>query len=277
MNNLTEDNLIVGDIKLFCHCWESKNPNQIATVLLIHGFGDHGGASPYQLLAKKLTSAGYKVYSYDARGHGKSLGERGFINSWKEYREDLRSFFEHVKNREKTSPIFLIGISLGALVMLDYILHYPENIKGVVSVSTPIGKVGASPLMLAIGQLLSKILPRLVITPKLDLNNVSRDLETAKAYINDPLFHQRGTARFVSEFLKTADNIRSQASAVKLPFLMLHGGDDKIAVNDESFFENIASKDKEKKIYPKAYHNLFLEINKEEIFQDIETWLKQHS
>ena len=46
---------------------------------------------------------------YDLRGHGRSEGKRGHINSWDEYRDDLRIFINLAKQIKPDRPMFILG------------------------------------------------------------------------------------------------------------------------------------------------------------------------
>ena len=59
-------------LDLFTQSWKAPDPKAI--LILTHGFGDHSSRYPH--VGKALNDAGYSLYTYDLRGHGKSGGPR---------------------------------------------------------------------------------------------------------------------------------------------------------------------------------------------------------
>ena len=60
---------------------------------------------------------GYAVYAFDLRGFGHSPGPRGYINEWAEYRQDVKAFLEFMHEQEPGQAVFLLGHSMGGLVV----------------------------------------------------------------------------------------------------------------------------------------------------------------
>ncbi|ESA34708.1 lysophospholipase [Leptolyngbya sp. Heron Island J] len=258
-----------------------------ATVILLHGLGGHSGL--FQNVVKALLPEGYALYGYDLRGHGRSPGQRGHINRWSEYRNDLAYLIAMVQQQHPTVPCFLISHSLGSIVALEYVLHrqmnlgeshstpYPK-INGIVVASPPFGNHATTDLRLKIGQLLSLSWPRFSMSLGLGHILPSRDRSIVLAYAHDPLRHQRGTARLATEFIKTIKFLRTHKTYLTLPLLILHGMADKVAdpsVSQE-FFEGLPQRNKTFISYEGAYHELYNEINQTEIMKDINNWLEDH-
>ncbi|NEZ55567.1 alpha/beta fold hydrolase [Adonisia turfae] len=258
-----------------------------AIVILIHGLGGHSGL--FQNVVKALLPEGYALYGYDLRGHGRSPGQRGHINTWADYRNDLAYLLAIVQQQHPLVPCFLLGHSLGSIVALDYELNshlterqsnkrlYP-SIAGIVAASPPFGIHAKTDLRLRIGQLLSMGWPRFSLS--LGLNHIlpSRDRSVVLAYAHDPLRHRRGTARLATEFLKTTKTLWSHQEHLTSPILMLHGTADKVADPriSQVFFQDLSQKDKTFISYSGAYHELYNEINQTEIMKDINSWLESH-
>ena len=83
-----------------------------ATVVFLHGYDDHSGR--YGETHERLAAAGFRVRSFDFRGHGQSGGARGFCREWREYLGDLESVLPGPAAAPE--PVFLMGQSHGALV-----------------------------------------------------------------------------------------------------------------------------------------------------------------
>lgn len=248
-----------------------------ASVIVLHGLGDYGRASPYRNLAQALTARGLAVYGFDQRGHGHSDGERLYINAWRELREDVGVFVQLVRGVSEGRPVFLLGLSLGGLLALNYAEHQPAGLAGVVAVAPAVDSSGVSVLMRAAIPLIARVAPRLSLTLGLDLKSISRDAAAAQAYAEDPLLNLgKSTPRMAAEVLRVITETQANAPNLRLPLLILHGAEDKIVppAGSAEFFQKAGAPDKARHVYEGAYHNLFLETNRAEVFDEIAGWLK---
>lgn len=84
-------------LSLRIHFFQAASGAAWASVLFVHGLGDHGQALPYRYLAEALTRSGFGVYGFDLRGHGQSDGRRLYVETWRDFRADLRLVVEHVQ------------------------------------------------------------------------------------------------------------------------------------------------------------------------------------
>lgn len=73
------------DVPLYCQCWRPNMPRGV--VALLHGIGGHSGL--FDDVGRYLADDGLSVCAMDLRGHGRSGGQRGHIDAWSDYRDDL--------------------------------------------------------------------------------------------------------------------------------------------------------------------------------------------
>ena len=263
-----------GGVQLFYQRTPARTPTK-SVVILLHGLGDHVTGASYTEITQHLTSRGHVVYAYDARGHGYSPGTRGYINNWSEFREDLGAFVRMVQAQEPGKPLFLVGLSMGALTVLDYALEYPQGLTGVVAAAPPTSVPPDLPAgFLAVARAAAFFAPtyNLVANPTSD--NLSRDPKAGDGYKGDSVLHRITTARLGVAILETVTNLRENASRFTAPLLMLHGTADTTVLPDDYVFNQASSRDKTRKLYEGAFHNLFLEINRQEIYSDISSWIE---
>jgi alpha-beta hydrolase superfamily lysophospholipase len=219
------------------------------------------------------------LYAFDMRGNGRSPGQRAYLASWQEYRGDLDAFIGRIREWESGLPVFLLGNSLGGLVVLDYVLHYPGRVEGVIAAAPPLGAVGVPPLLMALGRMMSRVVPRFSLNVGMDLTGLARDPSVIEAVLADPLFHRRGTARLSTEVTAAISRVQQLAESLSVPLLILHGAADRMVPPDGSraFFAKVRFPDRELKEYPGAYHGLFADVGYQEVLQDVEQWIDQHS
>lgn len=262
-------------LQLYYQKWQPENETK-AVIALIHGFGEHSGR--YMNVINHLLPLGFAVYSFDHRGHGRSPGKRGHIMDWNEFREDVRLFIEYIRGAEENKPLFLYGHSMGGLIVLNYTLHFPDGLRGVIASGPALAQPGVSPVLLLLSRVLSKIWPGFSIDTKIDAGLVSRDESVVSAYQDDPLTHSMASARFGTEFTAAMEWTQAHASEFKVPFLILHGQADKLVPEEGSakFFKNAKIDDKERHLYPSGYHEPHNDIDHEKVLKDMEQWLQKH-
>ena len=154
-------------LKLFAQKWEPQAGLKGA-VCLVHGLGEH--SSRYRHWAERLNSAGYCLFAFDLRGHGRSAGKRGHAPSFDHHLDDIDLLVERASALHKGLPLFIYGHSLGGLLVLYYIIQRQPTLKGAV-VTSPGLETGASEnkFMVALASFLGKLLPAAAIANGLEL------------------------------------------------------------------------------------------------------------
>jgi len=264
-----------GGSPLFYQSWYPDNGVQ-AVVVMVHGLGAHSGA--FEPAVPYLLAQGYATYAFDLRGHGRSPGQRGYINTWAEFRADLGAFLERVQNQHPGCPCFLWGHSLGGTIALDYALRSPTGLQGLILTAPALSKVGISPFKLAVGRLLSRVYPRFSLSAGIQHNLSSRDPKILAIYAQDALRHKYGSARLATEFFTTVDWLYEHATALQVPLLILHGSADRITLPESShaFFQRVLFADREYREYDGSYHDLYADLDAQTVMMDFSRWLKQH-
>jgi alpha-beta hydrolase superfamily lysophospholipase len=263
-----------GGLSLYYQAWLPAASPVRAVIVNLHGLGDHSGLYPN--LATYFPSRGIAVYAYDMRGNGRSPGQRAYLRSWQEFREDLHLFLGQVRQWQAGLPLFLLGNSLGGLVVLEYALQHPAGLAGVIAAAPPLGQLGVPAVLMGLGRLFSRILPRFSLNVGMDLSGLARDPAVIEAVLSDPLFHRRGTARLSTEVTAAINRVQDGASNFSAPLLIIHGSDDRMVPADGSrkFFAKVGYPDREFREYPGAYHGLFADFDHGEVLRDLERWIE---
>lgn len=259
-------------LSLFYQAWYPPSTAK-AIVALVHGFGEH--CDRYHTVTTALTQAGYAIFGFDNQGHGRSEGQRGHIDRWQDYRDNVSAFLAQVRRHEPGLPLFILGHSLGGLIVLDYSLTSPEDIAGIIISGPPIRPVGiAKPYRVAIARILSGIWPRFSMDVGAGPETLSRDPAIVNQMQDDPLTHSVATVRWGTECLVTISKVRKTINQLQVPILLIHGSAD--TVNDvrgsQEIFERIPV-DKTLKIYPGSYHEPHNDLDRNQVMGDIISWL----
>ncbi|MEP7102203.1 MAG: lysophospholipase [Burkholderiales bacterium] len=268
-------------LKLHVHEWPCDDAR--GTVLIVHGLGEHIGR--YEHVAAQLLRCGRNVVGYDQRGHGTSEGARGRLNHPDDLLRDLALVIDAVRTR-LPGPLVLLGHSLGGLIAARMVaggLESPppawcRKVDALVLSSPALdaGMSGAQKLLLKV---LGPLAPNLAVGNGLKPDWVSRDPSVVKAYIDDPLVHDRVTPKLVKFIVDGGEFVRAQAAQWRVPTLLLYAGSDRcVAPAGSVAFAAAAPKSAvATQAFPPLFHEIFNEPEQAEVFAVLAAWLSPPS
>jgi len=265
-----------GGLRLHLQAWLPEG-SYTTLILIVHGV--HENCRHYAHLVDYFVQRGTAVYGYDQRGHGRSEGQVGHIDAWSEYREDLRLVLQELRAREPGARIFLFCHSMGALVGTDFAEHYAEGYAGAVISGAPFEPVGiASPLLVFVARLMSRIAPRFSFNLGIHFEDVTRDPVEMRSLQEDPLVHHDVSARWGTESLRTVAEAKSASASIASPLLFVHGEADRLNAphGTQAFFDALPLKDKSLRLYPGSFHNIHADEGWEAEMRDVEEWIAAH-
>lgn len=269
---MKEQTININDNSIYLRKWEIQDAK--ANLYIAHGLGEHGGR--YEDLALHFNQFGFNVYAHDHQGHGKSSGTRGHIKSFSDYSEDLKYVID--SKAKEDSVNYLLGHSLGGVIASGFLLRYPSLIsKAIISAPGFEKKIPPNAIKASIGKLLANIFPKLTLWNEIEAEWICSTKKVVETYQQDPLVHDRVSAKFFTSFLAESDFIKNNAAKINTPTLMLLPGSDIIINHKVSkiLFTSFASKNNRLVEYPDSYHEL---LNEETIrplaYKEIEDWLQ---
>ncbi|KAI4185745.1 MAG: hypothetical protein L6R41_003928 [Letrouitia leprolyta] len=276
---------ICGDgAKLYTKTWKPSGI-ALAKIVFVHGFSDHCNA--YYELFPTLASRG--IIGFDQRGWGRSVknvSDRGLTGNTAQVLDDINSVIR--SQLPSTVPLFLMGHSMGGGEVLHYAAYGPCTVK-----SQIIGYICESPLIaihedtkpswlvVAVGRLASKIVPRRQMVQKIEPKFLCRDNELYREFEEDSLCHDTGTLEGLAGMLQRAEDLDSE----KFPSNSLegcslwvgHGTDDRVTSFKATarFMERILVQDKTFRIYDGHYHKLHAEPGEDKLTfaRDVADWV----
>jgi len=255
-----------------------RSAPEVSRIAIVHGIGEH--SRHYGNVVDTLLPKGISIWALDLRGHGKSEGKRGHIRSFDEYISDVLSVIDIMKEKKgDDTKCFLLGHSMGGLIAICFGLRYPDLIDGLIASSPALGLAVEVPTVKRVfGNIMSGVFPSLTMANGLDVSILSHDEQVVKAYIKDPLVHDRVSARWFTEILNAMEYVNSSATKLKIPILIQLAQDDHLTdpLVSEEFFERLTVRDKTLRVYGGLYHEIYSE--KEELrrkpLEDLQAWLK---
>jgi alpha-beta hydrolase superfamily lysophospholipase len=256
--------------------WDPEGTHQW-TFVVVHGHGEHGGR--YQFLAEWFAELGATTFAMDYRGHGKSGGQRGHAASLDELLDDIGVVVTHARE-ERGGPLILIGHSLGGLLAIAYTLDRPAGIdRAVFSAPALQLRVKVPAWKRTAANLLPRVAPKMSLANEINPDDLSHDRAVVEAYRHDPLVHNRITAGMYAATIAHGESLIDRAPQLTVPFLLLHGRDDRIIdpAGSQRFFARARVEGRAFCLYPGMYHEVFNEVDRERVFADIESWLTQRT
>ncbi|MFW9828287.1 MAG: alpha/beta fold hydrolase [Candidatus Thorarchaeota archaeon] len=301
-------------INIFVYKWEPEVKPK-AVIQIIHGLAEHAKRytrvaealckENYACYASDLPGHGLTagdLTEATLEGHAGVLGPSG----WTGVVNGIHELSKIIKEEHPNLPLFLIGHSWGAMLAQDYIQDWSNEIKGCILSGTN-GKVRS--LVVKAGKILlksemKKLGPTEPSQKMYDMNFksynhdwqldegatgfewLSRDKDEVQKYIDDPWCGFVPPARLWLEFLYGFEKMYDSKNEAKikkdLPIYFISGtlcpvgNKTKGVKNIIDRFKKIGIKDVSYKFYDNARHELFNEINRDEVFKDVINWLDSH-
>ena len=228
--------------------------------LFVHGFT----SSPQnmRLMGDYLAERGIRVVAPLLPGHGttwQDLNARD-ENQWIHAVEEA-----YAKVSAEFEEIFLISLSFGTALALDFAARNPGRVKGIVSIA---GMVESRDPR----RHLSPIIKRLVKS----LPGVGND-------IADPdqreIVYDRLPTSAADCVLRMIKRTRRELGDVTDPILIMHSHNDHTVLpfNAELIHDNVASDDKELVWFDRSYHVLTIDLDRDQVFRRTFEFIKKRS
>ncbi|GJM95655.1 hypothetical protein PR202_ga12424 [Eleusine coracana subsp. coracana] len=277
-------------MKLFSCAWVPKgNTPPKAVVFLCHGYAVECSVM-MRGTGERLASAGFAVYGLDYEGHGRSDGLRGYVPDFHALVADCDAFFvsKATATHSRSGRRFLLGESMGGAVAILLHRARPDFWSGAVLVA-PMCKIADDmkphPVVVNILKAMTGIIPTWKIVPTKDVVDCAHRLQEKRDEIRGNPYCYKGKPRLKTalELLKVSLDIEANLlHQVTLPFLIVHGGADKVTDPSvsELMYQSAASQDKTLKLYPGMWHALTFGESPDNIhtvFHDIISWLDQRT
>ncbi|CAN6835469.1 hypothetical protein Bca4012_034231 [Brassica carinata] len=274
--------------KLFTCKWLPANKEPKALIFICHGYAMECSIT-MNSTARRLVKAGYGVYGMDYEGHGKSDGLSAYVPNFDHLVDDVSAHYTSICEREenKEKMRYLLGESMGGAVLLLLHRKKPEFWDGAVLVA-PMCKIAEemkpNPVVISVLSKLSGVIPTWKIIPGQDIIETAFKQPEVRKQVRENPYCYKGRPRLktANELLRISTDLEKRLDEVSLPFMVLHGEDDKVtdkAVSGQ-LYEVASSSDKTFKLYPGMWHGLLYgetPENIEIVFADIIGWLDKRA
>jgi alpha-beta hydrolase superfamily lysophospholipase len=253
--------------------WPVPSGEPWATLLLVHGLAEHTGR--YERVGAQLSAAGIDTHVFDLRGFGASGGARASIDRWSQLHDDLEERLNAVRSLAPNRPLVLYGHSLGGLISLGYVLDGRAR-PDLLVLSAP--AIGANiPLwQRALVGSLKRISPGMLLSNRLDPNQLCCDPTVGAHYTKDPLNQHKSTVRFADAAFAEQRRVAASLDRLSIPTLVIHGGDDRIVpVETSAALEGRPGVTR--RVYPGLRHELHNESDGPRIEAEVIAWIRERA
>lgn len=239
---------------------------------ITHGQGEYTGS--YHRLIRALEPLNLRILLWDMYGHGKSQGKRGTVPDVEVFVEDQARFLDLAETHAVTNgPIFYLGHSLGGLVLTECLLKNESFKPQAVVLSSPFFGLGLEvPLIKDLAALaMGKLFPSITMGNEISDSNLTRDPDVLEEYSKDMFRHHRISPIVYLGALTAQRYVMNRAAHFKHPLLMQIPEKDLVVSSEKNkiFFEHCRSKLKELKVYPGRKHEIYNDLEREEVFADL--------
>lgn len=242
----------------------AEDGNKKIGALLVHGFS----GSPYDLneLGQFLGEHNINAHGALLAGHGGDFDHLA-VTSHDDWLMSVERELQEL--RKMYDQIILVGYSFGSNLLLDIVGRYPENVTGLICMSTSvyIRKDRQVRLVASILSLFSDRAAKRRMPPEKRMV-----YEAGGRHIVIPL---KGLHSFFN-FIDTAT--KPNMHKVKVPVLLIHSRDDYASSprSSEYIFEKIGSEDKELFIFNSYEHNPLISSSRDIVFNKILAFFETH-
>ncbi|MDR6858151.1 bifunctional alpha/beta hydrolase/class I SAM-dependent methyltransferase [Variovorax guangxiensis] len=244
-------------VSLFYRHWPSTGGARRGAVVLFHRGHEHGARMAH--LVDELALPGFDFFAWDARGHGRSPGQRGFSPGFATSVRDVQTFIEHIGSAHGVAPedIHVIAQSVGAVLIATWAHDYAPRVRGLtlaspafrVKLYVPFARPGLA--------LMHKLRGLFFVNSYVKAKFLTHDPERIASYESDPLISRPIAVNILLGLYEAAERVVADAHAITLPTQLLISGADWVVHRQpqHDFFDRLGSAVKRKLELPGFFHD----------------------
>jgi alpha-beta hydrolase superfamily lysophospholipase len=263
--------------KLPVHVWLPADSPK-AVIVALHGFNDYSNA--FAIPGAAWAEAGIATYAYDQRGFG-ATQTRGMWPGTESLVSDVEAFTTEIRKRHKNTPLYVLGESMGAAVIMvavasgklseadGFILSAPA-VRGRETIALPL-RVTAWLIAHTVPWLAGQPPPNLGFRP-------SDNIEMLRALGRDPLVIKETRIDAGWGLLNLMDDALEAAPRFNRYALILLGAQDNLIPNGPTALvlarlPEVNGGDRRIALYRDGFHMLFRDLQGPVVHADVAHWI----
>ena len=252
------------NIQLFYRHWPATGTERRGAVVLFHRGHEHSARMAH--LVDELDLPDFDFFAWDARGHGKSPGERGYSPSFASSVRDVQTFVDHIRAEYgiAAEDLAVLAQSVGAVLVATWAHDYAPRIRCQV-LASPAFKVKLYvPLARPGLRLMQRLRGNFFVNSYVKAKFLTHDPSRQASYDSDPLISRPISVNILLDLYAAADRVVADAQAITIPTQLLISGADWVVHHapQHEFFERLGAPVKEKHVLEGFYHDTLGELNR---------------
>lgn len=257
----TEHRFVSHDgVELFYRRWQAVQDADRAIILFHRG---HEHSARLQDVVDKLDLPALHMFAWDARGHGRSPGERGYAENFGILVKDVDCFVRHVSKtyRIPMSNIVIMAHSVGSVVASTWVHDYAPPIRALVLGSPALRVRLYVPFAIPALRVLLKLKGKAYLNSYVKAKLLTHDPAKIAAYNNDLLITRAIAVNILVGLFDAGTRLMKDAGAIHVPTIMLVSGADWVVEQQAQhwFFNGLPAATKEAHVFPGFFHDTFNE------------------
>lgn len=275
--SLQSDRIVMSDgAALPLRQWQPVGQPR-AVILALHGFNDYSKA--FEEPARSWTQHGIATFAYDQRGFGETP-YRGLWPGETRLIEDLRAAAALVRAHYPTTPLYLLGESMGgAVIMAAATSTDPPSADGLILSSPAVwSRQTQGPIQSGFLWLAAHTVPWMELTGEGLEIHPSDNIPMLRELSLDPLVIKETRVDTIYGLVNLMDLAYEATPRLKGRSLMLYGSNEDIIPEDAVIATlrrlpvDSASRPRVA-LYPKGYHMLLRDLNAAAVCNDVAAWI----
>ena len=282
MTNATADRLPADErhfatfdgTRLFYRHWPAQRPGGKAVVMFHRGH-EHSGRTEH--IVKELGLDDFDFFAWDARGHGRSPGERGDAPGIDALVRDIDVFIAHLAAGHGIRPenIVVLAQSVGAVLASAWVHDYAPKIRALV-LGSPAFKVKLYvPFARRAIAAKEKWRGNFFVNSYVKAKFLTHDPGRIASFNADPLITRAISARILTGLYDVSERVVADAAAITVPVQLFISGSDWVVHHkpQHDFYNRLGNPLNERHVMPGFYHDTFGEKDRDRIFSRVRSFI----
>lgn len=252
-------------VSLFYRRWPSTTARR-GCIVMFHRGHEHSGRLAH--LVDELDLPDFDAFAWDARGHGRSPGERGYSPSFATSVRDVQTFIEHIRDTFgiAEADMAVLAQSVGAVLVSTWAHDYAPKVRCLV-LASPAFKVKLYVPFARSGlRLMQALRGNFFVNSYVKSKFLTHDPIRQKTYDADPLIARAISVNILLALYDAAERVVADAQAITVPTQLLISGADWVVHRgpQHAFFDHLGSPVKEKHVLDGFYHDTLGEAGRKQ-------------
>lgn len=245
-------------------------------IIYLHGIESNSGW--FSQLASQLAERGFTIYGIDRRGSGLNQENKGDINDYNTFFDDIEDALKFVKEQNIGKKIYLLGICWGALLAVNYSLKKRMSPDGLILLSPAIyRKVDLTVAVKIAARASSFLYPAARFKIPIHDSMFTGNQRYLDFIISDKMRLRSLTSRFFNQIIRMETDFEPIRNRLLLPVIVVLAGHDEIVDNErvKKWFNELLSQDKIMRVFDNFHHVMPFEEDITPLVDCISDWAKE--